>query len=946
MQKRRGSALGGAIRRALSALLAMVLLLAGAELSPGRAESGGLVRVKLTRLGTPSELRFVADCDYLCAGAFSLNLPAGSAVTLRADGGALTLSCDGVELNCGSSARLLRCGSGGIRFQSPALANVFCGDLYLSASGSAITVVLHIPMEDYLCGVVGYEMSNSYPLAALEAQAVAARNYAAKKLSTQAARSYDVVDTSTDQVFKGYNSSQGQVIQAVRNTAGLVLYSGSTLASCYYSASNGGQTESTKNAWGNSLSYSVVKDDPYDLGNASAKRTTVYIAKDASDLHPSLEAALRTGLEDVLAGQGLSRDAADVRILSIARLTAKDPKYAAPSRLYRTLSFELRVQSRRLSDGAAVTISATVDVPTYGGLESWYGLSINSGSNETIEVTDAGDSFCISFRRWGHGIGLSQRGAQAMARDFGMSAQEILTFYYPGTELRQVSFAAASYASPAGGGDAAATANAAGRLSLYAAASGEAVCATVDDGLALRVLELRGERALVEIRGLQAWAPVEGLRDFARIGERFEPASETALLDADANLLELPMDGARTIMLLLAGAQLHVLERSESWARVETEVGVQGYLPVTLLRSPDATPEPTDSPEPTESPEASADATHTPEPTQTAETTPTTSATFTATPTATSTATPTTTSTATPTATSTATPTATSTATPTATSTAMPTATFTATPTATSTAAPTATSTATPTATSTATPTATSTATPTATSTATPTTTSTATPTATSTATPAPTLRPDPTVVDRLLPKGSPLPTLEPIHAPEGAEGMFVPVGTVYRYVRVSSGSALTLRSAPSTTAAAVGALSCDARVQLLAFNDEWAMVASESGARGFVAVRYLGTVASGGLGDQPVAEDTLRTPEPSEAPATPDEEDEVRIVDLDVVFCNISARTTTSVTMYKKNSTSSSRICTIPAGTKLTVTAYDARWAYVKYGGKWGFVQHSYLQK
>ena len=914
MQKRRGSALGGAIRRALSALLAMVLLLAGAELSPGRAESGGLVRVKLTRLGTPSELRFVADCDYLCAGAFSLNLPAGSAVTLRADGGALTLSCDGVELNCGSSARLLRCGSGGIRFQSPALANVFCGDLYLSASGSAITVVLHIPMEDYLCGVVGYEMSNSYPLAALEAQAVAARNYAAKKLSTQAARSYDVVDTSTDQVFKGYNSSQGQVIQAVRNTAGLVLYSGSTLASCYYSASNGGQTESTKNAWGNSLSYSVVKDDPYDLGNASAKRTTVYIAKDASDLHPSLEAALRTGLEDVLAGQGLSRDAADVRILSIARLTAKDPKYAAPSRLYRTLSFELRVQSRRLSDGAAVTISATVDVPTYGGLESWYGLSINSGSNETIEVTDAGDSFCISFRRWGHGIGLSQRGAQAMARDFGMSAQEILTFYYPGTELRQVSFAAASYASPAGGGDAAATANAAGRLSLYAAASGEAVCATVDDGLALRVLELRGERALVEIRGLQAWAPVEGLRDFARIGERFEPASETALLDADANLLELPMDGARTIMLLLAGAQLHVLERSESWARVETEVGVQGYLPVTLLRSPDATPEPTDSPEPTESPEASADATHTPEPTQTAETTPTTSATFTATPTATSTATPTTTSTATPTATSTATPTATSTATPTATSTAKPTATFTATPTATSTAAPTATSTATP--------------------------------TATSTATPAPTLRPDPTVVDRLLPKGSPLPTLEPIHAPEGAEGMFVPVGTVYRYVRVSSGSALTLRSAPSTTAAAVGALSCDARVQLLAFNDEWAMVASESGARGFVAVRYLGTVASGGLGDQPVAEDTLRTPEPSEAPATPDEEDEVRIVDLDVVFCNISARTTTSVTMYKKNSTSSSRICTIPAGTKLTVTAYDARWAYVKYGGKWGFVQHSYLQK
>ena len=154
----------GFARRALSALLALVLLLAGAELVPVRAESGGLLRVKLTRLGTPSVLVFMADCDYVCSGEFSLNLPAGSRVTLRADGGSLTLSCDGVELNCGSSARLLRCGSGGVRFQSPAMANVFCGDLYLSASGSAITAVLHLPMEDYLCGVVGYEMSNSYPL--------------------------------------------------------------------------------------------------------------------------------------------------------------------------------------------------------------------------------------------------------------------------------------------------------------------------------------------------------------------------------------------------------------------------------------------------------------------------------------------------------------------------------------------------------------------------------------------------------------------------------------------------------------------------------------------------------------------------------------------------------------------------------------------------------------
>ena len=94
---------------------------------------------------------------------------------------------------------------------------------------------------------------------------------------------------------------------------------------------------------------------------------------------------------------------------------------------------------------------------------------------------------------------------------------------------------------------------------------------------------------------------------------------------------------------------------------------------------------------------------------------------------------------------------------------------------------------------------------------------------------------------------------------------------------------------------------------------------------------------------DQPAAEDELRTPAPTEAP---EEDEDVRIVDLDVVLCDISARTTASAVLYKKNSTSSSRVCTIPADAKLTVTAYDKSWAYVKYGSKRGFVQLRYLKK
>ena len=233
------------------------------------------------------------------------------------------------------------------------------------------------------------------------------------------------------------------------------------------------------------------------------------------------------------------------------------------------------------------------------------------------------------------------------------------------------------------------------------------------------------------------------------------------------------------------------------------------------------------------------------------------------------------------------------------------------------------------------------TATPTATASATPT--ATLRPTASPTSIPAPTLRPDPTAVDRPLPTGVPLPTLAPTGAPSGAEGMFVPYGTLYRYVQVGSGSTLTLRSKPSTTATAVGTLARGARVKVLAFNESWAMVEAQSGAQGFAALQYLS--ASPLSADQPAASDAPRTPEPSAAPE-PEDGEAVKTVDLDVVFCNISARTTAKVAMYQKNSTSSKCVCTIPANAKLTVTAYDKTWAYVKYGSKRGFVQHKYLEK
>lgn len=138
----------------------------------------------------------------------------------------------------------------------------------INAKGE-VQVVNTVGMEEYLIGVVAYEMNNTWPLETLKSQAVAARSYVACKLSPKA--SYDVVDTASDQVYKGYDASNTNVIAAVQATAGEVLMSSSgAIVMGYYAASNGGQTELISNAWGSDPSpYYPIKDDPYDLRNAN-----------------------------------------------------------------------------------------------------------------------------------------------------------------------------------------------------------------------------------------------------------------------------------------------------------------------------------------------------------------------------------------------------------------------------------------------------------------------------------------------------------------------------------------------------------------------------------------------------------------------------------------------------------------------------------------------------
>ena len=92
---------------------------------------------------------------------------------------------------------------------------------YKDSGAYHLHAINHIYIEYYLYGVIGYEMSNAWPIEALKAQAVAARSYAVKHIG--AYTYYDVVDTTGSQVYKGWNDSLDRCFTAVNLTKGEVV---------------------------------------------------------------------------------------------------------------------------------------------------------------------------------------------------------------------------------------------------------------------------------------------------------------------------------------------------------------------------------------------------------------------------------------------------------------------------------------------------------------------------------------------------------------------------------------------------------------------------------------------------------------------------------------------------------------------------------------------------
>lgn len=377
------------------AILAALLMMVPALAEDSPRVDDGLLRVKLSSLGEFSGMEFSIDGCYAIDSNPGFRFGDGAQATVLAENGEIWLDMDGLSVKLGETITLTRHAEGGIQIAG----RLYCGDLSLSAQGDRLIPVLTIGIEDYLFGVVGYEMSDSFPLEALKAQAVAARTYAMQRKSASINRSYDLVDTTDDQVFRGFNPDYENVIAAVNATRGVVGTYEGEYAACYYTASNGGRIASPAEIWGGECGYIESKPDPYDLENPRSLVNEISFKADLSDC-----AALRSMLE--------SKSGAKVgEILSIE---------ADNNQLIFTLD------------------SGTVSLDVYDDVKDGLHLGLNRADYERVSVETTSDGFSIQLRGFGHCAGMSQRGAQWMAGEYGMGWEEIIAFYYPGMELERI----------------------------------------------------------------------------------------------------------------------------------------------------------------------------------------------------------------------------------------------------------------------------------------------------------------------------------------------------------------------------------------------------------------------------------------------------------------------------------------------------------------------------
>lgn len=217
---------------------------------------------------------------------------------------------------------------------------------------------------------------------------------------------------------------------------------GGTYAQTYFSASNGGMTESAENAWGgSSIPYLTAKRDPYDDSyNWSVTLNKTQISTAGLDLkNPNswwsqvVEANKNeaANMKTFMLNNGYGGK--DLKITGISSLTVDAAKNSSGRSIKGSITVQYMAKNELNPDGSIKIQTATFHDLKLSQLRAMIGNAIWKSLLVT-NVTNGSNSYTVSGKGYGHGVGMSQYGMKARG-EAGQSYKEILQFYYPGTTL-------------------------------------------------------------------------------------------------------------------------------------------------------------------------------------------------------------------------------------------------------------------------------------------------------------------------------------------------------------------------------------------------------------------------------------------------------------------------------------------------------------------------------
>lgn len=256
--------------------------------------------------------------------------------------------------------------------------------------------IIKLPFEEYIKGVVAGEMPADFEIEAIKAQAVASRSYALYQMTATKNKEYDVLNTTANQVYltdeqlkqnwkNDYNQKINKIKKAVAETSGEYLtYKGMIVNAMFFSTSTG-KTENSEEVFVSALPYLRSVDSKWDEQSPAYTDTYTFTLKD-------FYTKLNIPYND--------------------KLTIEVTQKTSTGRIKKLKINNVELNGR--------------DVATKLSLRSNY-----------FEIIQNKDKVTINTKGFGHGVGMSQYGANGMAKE-GYKYNQILKHYYQNTEIKKI----------------------------------------------------------------------------------------------------------------------------------------------------------------------------------------------------------------------------------------------------------------------------------------------------------------------------------------------------------------------------------------------------------------------------------------------------------------------------------------------------------------------------